>query len=609
MRIFILISLLLLLLPSAAAAYDFSAGATGCDDTAAYAAATAVGNASSSLQACVGDPTGTAFLRSADTACLKHVQIKCYPDPAGPAPSLVYRSVEVSLPSTCPGCVAPDPPDPPDPVVFPDCDDHDPCTFDILIDSSCRHYPKPNCDSGGPCQEVGCPDDGDPCTDSRCLADGSCDYIPISGCAEPCTKASDCSDGDSCTDDVCVNFFCRNLNNGTPGCAPNCLDTGCDDDDVCTDDHCNTSTGKCTYSVTENAVIGCKAGCSSVDECVTGDPCLIGTCESRAADGLYRCVQRRSPDCLDCETAKDCQDGDPCTDNVCINGKCKSYKIVDAARGCADSDVPPADFPDGIYSDPNDPNSCTTCNLQDNSAATVDGLKDLHGVLSQIAGNTQNNVTASGKAGDQVAGAVSSSGDKISGAISDDGVSTRVTISQGLGAVQNTIIKNRDDAKTSADAIEKAVKDGSKDTIEKMAELEGKWTVGSGTMGELPAEDVVGEGAYPENQHGPITFGEASEQVVAVGEEQEYLNSIEQQTLADKQTVEDAITGSRTQLEDLIKSKVIFEISSGACSQSLPVWGNTLDLDFCPYQGVLDFMGDWIYKFAVLSSFFIVFRE
>ncbi|MGB0716703.1 MAG: di-heme oxidoredictase family protein, partial [Phycisphaerae bacterium] len=150
-----------------------------------------------------------------------------------------------------------------------DCDDGNPCTSGVCLNSTCQFVP--NRDA--------C-DDNDPCTNGDVCMAGSCMGSPVANC-QSCVGDEDCDDSDVCTDDACVNDVCEFTNNSA----------SCDDGDVCTEnDVCNAGTcagtviadcevcfgdEDCDDMLFCNGAETCNAG-----ECVTGaPPCGAGPCD------------------------------------------------------------------------------------------------------------------------------------------------------------------------------------------------------------------------------------------------------------------------------------------------------------------------------------------
>jgi len=119
-----------------------------------------------------------------------------------------------------------------------------------------------NCDGRA---DEGLCDDGNPCTDDGCDADGSCGYE---------FNTLPCEDGSLCTeDDRCENGRCQGGD-----------DLDCDDGNPCTDDTCDPSSG-CSHKHNTKS-------CDDGDPCTEPDACSGGEC----AGG----------------PPKDCSDGDAC---------------------------------------------------------------------------------------------------------------------------------------------------------------------------------------------------------------------------------------------------------------------------------------------------------
>ena len=193
------------------------------------------------------------------------------------------------------------------------CDDHNSCTSDALVDGVCVHTPvlegtycpelygpctrSPFCHAGqcnpGPI------DDHNSCTTDT-FVDGVCVLTPVPDgtfCVEGykfCTQfprceagycdsgpITDCDDGNPCTDDFC-GLLCRHIQlpNGTP----------CDDGISCTiNEHCSYG--------------ACVAGGTTA--CPTDNPCTFGVCGHNGCEIYNR----------DSHVA--CDDGDPCTVETC----------------------------------------------------------------------------------------------------------------------------------------------------------------------------------------------------------------------------------------------------------------------------------------------------
>lgn len=157
-----------------------------------------------------------------------------------------------------------------------ECSDGEACTSDeCLADGTCEHVPV-QCDDGDPCTidacapELGCTtapasnvtcNDGNDCTASDVCANGVCRGAPITGC---CQSAADCDDGNGCSVDACVSGACVNtpLDCTVPDacvvgfCDPTLGACGstpvtCDDGVVCTADSCDPTLGCVSQPTTQ----------------------------------------------------------------------------------------------------------------------------------------------------------------------------------------------------------------------------------------------------------------------------------------------------------------------------------------------------------------------
>ncbi len=193
------------------------------------------------------------------------------------------------------------------------CDDGDPCTEDRCEAEGCVHLGSvcddsdlctvDACEAGtGACfhDAVAC-DDGDACTIDACVpATGEC-------AASPSDEALACSDGDPCTLDAC------DPANGQ------CVFEGstCDDGNPCTLDACEGRTGVCGYTAADDGTL-----CSDGDRCTTVDRCTAGACLGLAPvvcdDGLACTSDHCAPATGACEFVTDlCDDGNLCTVDSC----------------------------------------------------------------------------------------------------------------------------------------------------------------------------------------------------------------------------------------------------------------------------------------------------
>jgi len=167
--------------------------------------------------------------------------------------------------------------------------------------------------------------DGDRCTDDRCV-DGVCSVLPRLDC---CEVDADCDDGNYCTEDSCVGMSCTHTDNSN----------ACDDGDACTDgDAC--SAGVCS---------GVTRVCDDGNTC-TADSCLDGECLYTSAPVAGCCI-------LD----GDCVDDNPCTDDRCESGGNCVNTVVDDC--CLDD----------LACDDGDTCTATTCPLPNSAAVHLNG--------------------------------------------------------------------------------------------------------------------------------------------------------------------------------------------------------------------------------------------
>jgi VCBS repeat protein len=196
-----------------------------------------------------------------------------------------------------------------------DCEDNNPCTFNLCISEEC-HYPDlpPGtscsdddlctvdgaCDSG---QCVGTPRD---CSgfNGQCTQ-GSCDSITGECQAADRDDGTPCDDGNSCTiDDACQTGVC----------------TGplkdCDDSDSCTEDSCSEADGLCVNTRVPRPGL----------EGPPGDP----SCENNLDDDCDGLTDEDDvASCLGCIIDADCDDQNPCTNDSCMGMICENVKVSD----------------------------------------------------------------------------------------------------------------------------------------------------------------------------------------------------------------------------------------------------------------------------------------
>ena len=162
-------------------------------------------------------------------------------------------------------------------------------------------------------------DDGNPCTQDTCAAQGGCVHTDAAGA---------CSDGDACTfGDTCQGGVCA---------AGPVL--SCDDGNPCSDESCEPGIG-CVFS--SNA-----AACDDGNACTSGDGCTNGVCvgllSETCDDGNPCTADTCAPDvgCVQTPTAAPCTDDDACTvTDSCEDGVC----VGSGAPSCDDGNDCTAD--------------------------------------------------------------------------------------------------------------------------------------------------------------------------------------------------------------------------------------------------------------------------
>lgn len=232
------------------------------------------------------------------------------------------------------------------------CDDGNSCTDDRCVtgqgvERACvvsNKNPGTTCDDGDPCTigetcgyntsgifvcKGGAPkncDDNNPCTVDSCGAGGTCLHDPIPKEGTSCdADKSPCTVGDKCISGACVAGPQKN----------------CDDQNDCTDDVCNPLTGACLNTPT---TIAYKA-CDDKNPCTLHDTCSGSQCIGQT---------------------NTCDDDNDCTNNICDKTLCVGPTCV------------PSDYCR------NDPVlSGTSCN--DNSACTTNDVCNAQGVCTGTA--------------------------------------------------------------------------------------------------------------------------------------------------------------------------------------------------------------------------------
>jgi hypothetical protein len=201
------------------------------------------------------------------------------------------------------------------------CDDDDSCTSgDKCVQGSCEGSELPD---DSPC------DDGDPCTLDDVCGFGFCfgDY-------------NDCEDGNACTDDKCLS--------DTGGCENQPMSDG----SKCSDDNDCTSTDVCQGGACQGAVAADGSSCDDGNDCTDQEKCKQGQClgapdptaDGQPCDDNDGCTGDEVCSGGSCAGAADtaiCDDDDPCTLDSCANAfgnaKC-SHSPAGAGVACSDGD-------------------------------------------------------------------------------------------------------------------------------------------------------------------------------------------------------------------------------------------------------------------------------
>jgi len=166
------------------------------------------------------------------------------------------------------------------------CDDGNSCTDDkCLSDGNCVNEPnKVLCDDQDVCTEIDVCKEGKcvgkkpkNCDDGNMCTDDSCD--DVIGCENNPNKA-DCEDGNPCTTDKCSGGKCQKTGF-----------TDCNDNNPCTTDSCSTISG-CVHSVGPNGVLcttgaaQCGQGICNSGVCVPSDNVLCNTGSGKCPTGI-----------------------------------------------------------------------------------------------------------------------------------------------------------------------------------------------------------------------------------------------------------------------------------------------------------------------------------
>ena len=201
------------------------------------------------------------------------------------------------------------------------CDDGLACTDDGCVEGACQHLPLTGsgCDDGNACTwpdtcQAGacvstpavCPDTGDPCTASSCVA-GACEVSPVAPGAL-CDDGDPCSVGETCVGGLCQGGTLKDADqDGAVDAA--CGGFDCDDGaswigpgqtELCEDgidNDCN--------DLVDGADGACMKG--PTDPCVFHTDCYPwGVCGLWYADGSMRCS-------LPCAGSTDCPQSEVCS--------------------------------------------------------------------------------------------------------------------------------------------------------------------------------------------------------------------------------------------------------------------------------------------------------
>ena len=176
------------------------------------------------------------------------------------------------------------------------------CGTDIVADTDWGSNDAVSPDSAGTLActvAVDC-DDGNPCTENICTADGSCKNIALTG--QPCDDGNQCTSGDSC--------------DTSATCAGASI-VLCNDGNSCTVDFCSPASG-CSH-VTSNDGLTCEDG----NLCTVDDTCLGGECEPGIAS---ECQDTLVTDCL----RPTCNP---------LTGQCDQIEVQPAGHPCFDGNA------------------------------------------------------------------------------------------------------------------------------------------------------------------------------------------------------------------------------------------------------------------------------
>ncbi len=166
------------------------------------------------------------------------------------------------------------------------------------------------------CTSTAACNDGNPCTDDTCGANGVCAHANNTA---TCDDGNICTTGDACKDSTCL-----------PGTA-----TSCTDNNPCTDDSCDKATG-CVH-------LANAATCDDGIACTMADTCTATACKGFANFAYCNDDNACTKDscdvaaggCVNANTTSECTDENPCTTgDMCTNGAC-----IGAAMDCNDNNI------------------------------------------------------------------------------------------------------------------------------------------------------------------------------------------------------------------------------------------------------------------------------
>ncbi|UCE59362.1 MAG: hypothetical protein JSU63_18210, partial [Phycisphaerales bacterium] len=187
-----------------------------------------------------------------------------------------------------------------------DCDDGNECTDDACISQVCSNIPNYDdatycCDPAvGPPAGLTVIDDGNECTNDICdPADGSVDYVPLTGqpCGDP--PGGECDAQDTCdASGACVD---NHAPAGTPCGDPIAIDPECDGADAC------DGQGVCDSNFQP---AGTPCGDDTDTDCTDPDIC----------DGAGSCDPNHEPNGTTCDDLNACTANEYCTDGLCGSG-------------------------------------------------------------------------------------------------------------------------------------------------------------------------------------------------------------------------------------------------------------------------------------------------